>query len=158
MRRLEEHFIVSKIRELGMKRPALVLFVNALQSLLGLLLAGLTIYVLALTRSRETLADPDAADTVHGLLIGAVVLGVPALITLIAVWGLWKRRFWGWVVSLATDVGMLAVLAYEVIGENDREGDEIALATGFVAPIVLLLLPVVRKFYWNAGAHSNLSS
>src|SRR6266852_9739243 len=123
----------------NMKRSPLITIVNVLQSFLGLVLAGLTVYLLALTRSRETLAEPDASETVHGLLIGAVVLGVPALITLIAVWGLWKRRFWGWVVSLATDVGMLAVLAYEVIGESDREGDEIALATGFVAPIVLLL-------------------
>jgi len=158
MWRLEEHFIVSKIRELGMKRPALALFVNAWQLLLGLLLASLTVYILALTRSRETLADPDAADTVHGLLIGAAVLGVPALITLVAAWGLWKRRFWGWVLSLATDVGTLAVLVYSMIDDREWEGDEIALSAGFVVPVVLLLLPAVRKFYWNSGAHSNLSS
>jgi uncharacterized membrane protein (DUF2068 family) len=142
----------------NLKRSPLITSANVLQLLLGLLLAGLTIYILASTRSRETLADPDAADTVHGLLIGAAVLGVPALITLIAAWGLWKRRFWGWVLSLATDVGMLAVLAYEVIGENDRDGDEITLAAGFVVPIVLLLLPVVRKFYWNPATNTNLSS
>ncbi len=105
---------------------------------------GLTVYLLALTRSRETLAEPDASETVHGLLIGAIVLGVPALITLVAAWGLWKRRFWGWALSLATDVGVLAVFVYNVVGENDREGDEIALAAGFVVPIVLLLLPAVR--------------
>src|SRR6266567_3261 len=87
-----------------------------------------------------------------------LVLGVPALITLVAAWGLWKRRFWGWALSLATDVGVLAVFVYNVVGENDREGDEIALAAGFVVPIVLLLLPVVRKFSWNAGTTTNLSS
>ncbi|MFY9562539.1 MAG: hypothetical protein WAQ52_20085 [Terriglobales bacterium] len=135
-----------------MKRPTLVVVVNVLQFLLGLLLAGLTIYVLALTRSPDTLADPDAAGTMHGLLIGAAVLGVPALITLIAAWGLWKRRFWGWVLSLATDVGVVAVLVYNIVGESDREGDEIALAAGFVVPAILLLLPAVRKFYWNGAA------
>ena len=142
----------------NMKRSPLITIVNVLQSSLGLALAGLTVYVLALTRSRETLAEPDAAETVHGLLIGAVVLGVPALITLVAAWGLWKRRFWGWALSLATDVGVLAVFVYNVVGENDREGDEIALAASFVVPIVLLLLPAVTKFFWNAGTTANLSS
>jgi len=142
----------------NMKRSPLITIVSVLQSFLGLVLAGLTVYLLVLTRSRETLAEPDAADTVHGLLIGAVVLGVPALITLVAAWGLWKRRFWGWALSLATDVGVLAVFVYNVVGENDREGDEIALAASFVVPIVLLLLPAVRKFFWNAGTTANLSS
>jgi uncharacterized membrane protein (DUF2068 family) len=139
----------AQMMDANMKRSPLITIVNVLQSLLGLVLAGLTIYLLALTRSRETLADPDAADTVHGLLIGAAVLGIPALITLIAAWGLWKQRFWGWVLSLATDVGMLAVLIYSMIDERHRDGDEIALAAGFVGSTVLLLLPEVRKFYWN---------
>ena len=142
----------------NMKRSPLITIVNVLQLLLGLLLAGLTIYLLILTRSRETLADPDSADTVHGLLIAAVVLGVPALITLIAVWGLWKRRFWGWVLSLGTDVGTLAVLVYSMIDEGSWEGDEIALAAGIVVPVVLLLLPAVRTFFWEADATTKLSS
>lgn len=135
-----------------MKHPLLITVVNVLETLLGLLLAGLTVYLLMLTRSPETLAEPDAADTVHGLLIGAAVLGVPAIITLIAAWGLWKGRVWGWVLSLATNVGVLAVLGYNAVGESSRDWDDIALAVGFVVPIVLLLLPQVRKFYWNAGA------
>ncbi len=141
-----------------MKRSPLITIVNVLQSLLGLVLAGLTVYLLALTRSREMLADPNSADTVHELLIGAIVLGVPALITLIGVLGLWKRRFWGWVLSLATDVGTLAVLVYSMIDEGDWKGDEIALAAGFVVPVVLLLVPAVRKFFWDAAATTKLSS
>jgi len=132
-----------------MKRSPLISIVNVLQLLLGVVLAGLTIYLLMLTRSPQTLADPDSAGTVHGLLIGAAVLGIPALITLIGVFGLWKHRFWGWVLSLATDVGTLVVLVYSMIDERDWEGDEIALAAGCVLAIVLLLLPAVRKFYWN---------
>jgi len=142
----------------NMKRSPLITIVNVLQSLLGLVLAGLTVYLLALTRSREMLADPNSADTVHELLIGAIVLGVPALITLIGVLGLWKRRFWGWVLSLATDVGTLAVLVYSMIDEGDWKGDEIALAAGFVVPVVLLLVPAVRKFFWDAAATTKLSS
>jgi hypothetical protein len=142
----------------NLKRSPLVTVILVWQLLLGLSLLGLTIYVLALTRSRETLADPDSVDTVHGLLIGAVVLGIPALATLIGVWGLWKRRFWGWVLSLATDVGVLAVLVYNFVGEKARDGDEIAFAVGFVVPLVLLLLPGVRRFYWSANSTKNLSS
>jgi hypothetical protein len=139
-----------------MKRPMLITVVNVLQFLLGLSLAGLTVYLLTLTRSRDTLADPDAADTVHGLLIGALVLGIPALITLIAVWGLWKRRFWGWVLSLATDVGMLAVFLYSLVDENSRDADDVAMALAFVAPIVLLLLPAVKKHYWSTAASQSV--
>jgi hypothetical protein len=142
----------------NMKPSPLITIVNVLQSLLGLVLAGLTVYLIALTRSRETLAEPDASETIHGLLIGAAVLGVPALITMIAAWGLWKRQFWGWVLSLATDVGVLAVFVYNIVGENDREGDEIALAAGLVVPIILLLLPGVRKFFWNSGTTAKLAS
>jgi len=141
-----------------MKRPSLITIVNVLQLLLGLMLAGLTVYVLMLTRSPETLRQVDPAETVHGLLIGALVLGFPALITLVGVWGLWKGNFWGWVLSLATDVGTLAVLVYSMIDENDWDGDEIALAVGFLASTVVLLLPAVRKFYWNAATTRNLSS
>ena len=135
-----------------MKRPLLIAVVNVLETLLGLLLAGLTVYLLTLTRSPETLAEPDAPDAVHGLVIGALVLGIPALITLIAAWGLWKGRAWGWALSVATNVGVLAVLGYNAVGESSRDWDDIALAVGFVVPIVLLLLPQVRKFYWNPRA------
>jgi uncharacterized membrane protein (DUF2068 family) len=134
-----------------MKRSSLVTIVIVLQALLGVVLAGLTVYLLALTRSPETLADPDAAGTVHGLLIGAAVLGVPAVITLVAVWGLWKRRFWGWVLSLATGVGMLGVLVYSIIDDHDLDGSLIALMAGFLVPVVLLMLPPVRTSYWNAS-------
>ena len=134
-------------------KPSLLVKVGiVLQFLLGLLLVGLTVYVLALTRSPETLAEPDAAETIHGLLIGAVVLGVPAVVTLVASWGLRRRRFWGWVLSLATDVGMLGVLLYNMIDERDLDGSESALAGAFVVPLVLLLLPGVRKFFWNAAS------
>ena len=135
----------------NMQRSPLISIVNLLQLLLGLMLAGLSIYLIALTRSPKTLADPDPAGTVHGLFVGATVLGIPALITLIGALGLWKRRFWGWVLSLATDVGTLTVLVYSMIDERDWEGDEIALAAGCLVLIILLLLPAVRKFYWSAA-------
>lgn len=142
-----------------MKRSPLITILIVLQALLGVLLAGLTVYLLALTRSRETLADPERAETVQGLLIGAAVLGGPAVITLLAVRGLWKRRFWGWMLSLATDVGMLGVLVYSFFDDHDFDAVLIALAGGFLVPPVLLLLPGVRKFFWTSTAtQTRLSS
>lgn len=132
-----------------MKRPGVVTAVNVVQVLLGLVLAGTTLYLIKLTRSKEILAEPDSADAVHGLLIGALVIGIPAVITLIAVLGLWKGRFWGWVLSLATDVGMLGVLVYSMVDDNEMDTEMFVLAAGFIVPLVLLLLPAVRKFYWS---------
>lgn len=132
-----------------MKRSPLITVVIVLQTLLGLSLAGLTVYLVLLARSRETLAEPDAADTVRGLLIGALVLGIPAVITLIGAVGLWKGRFWGWALTLATDVGMLAVFVYSIVGENDYEAGEIAIGAGLVGLVGLLLLPKVRMHYWE---------
>jgi hypothetical protein len=134
-----------------MKRSPIVTAVNVLQSCLAIVLAGLTIYLIALTRSKEILAESDSSETVHGLLIGAMVFGIPAVITTIAAFGLWSRRFWGWALSLATNVGLLGVLVYNIVRDNERDTDEIAMAVGIVVPIILLLLPAVRKFYWNAA-------
>lgn len=133
-----------------MKRPALVTVVNVVQVLLGLLLAGTTAYLVVLTRSKEILAEPESADTVHGLLIGALVLGIPAMITLIGAVGLWKGRFWGWVLSLATDVGVVAVFVYSMIDDNAVDTEMLVMAAGFVVPLVLLLIPAVRSFFWNS--------
>jgi len=131
-----------------MKRPLLITIVTLLQLLLGLLLAGLTIYVLALTRSPEIMAEPDAADAVRGLLVGATVLGVPAVITLAAWWGLWKGRFWGWVLSLGTDVGMLGVGVYSIVHDNNANFEMLTLTVGFLLSLALLLVPEVKRFYW----------
>src|SRR2546423_7592702 len=84
----EMHRGEQPMMNVDLKRPPLISLVNVLQLLLGLVLSGLTIYVLKLTRSPETQADPDRVGTVHGLLIGAAVLGIPALITLVGAWGL----------------------------------------------------------------------
>lgn len=139
-----------------MKRSPLITIVIVLQFLLGLLLAGFTVYLLVLTRSPETLAEPESADTIRGLLIGAGVLGVPGVITLVSAFGLWKRRFWGWVLAFATDVGILAAFVYSMTDENNLDGEMVALTVACVVPLVLLMVPVVRRYYWNSAASTTL--
>lgn len=132
-----------------MKRPALVIAVNVIHLLLALGLAGLSIYLLILTRAPETLKEPDAADTIHGLLIGAGVLGIPSVLLFFGAWGLWKNRLWGWWLAMLSDVGMLATLAYSVVGENSVDWDDLALTLCFAVCPILLLLPRVRKYFWG---------
>src|SRR5437764_8734216 len=110
-----------------MKRSPLVTIVNVLQLLLGILLATLTIYLLILARSRETRAESDAAGAVRGLLVGALIFGIPAVITLVGFWGLWNGKLWGWVLSLATNVGMIAGFVYSILSDTALDRDMIAL-------------------------------
>jgi hypothetical protein len=101
-----------------MKRSGLIVAVATVQSLLALVLAGTAAYTLWLTRSPEILNEPDAADAIHGLKIGAAVIGVPALILLVSGIGLWRSKRWSWWLALVTDVVMMAALAYNLLGEN----------------------------------------
>jgi uncharacterized membrane protein (DUF2068 family) len=135
-----------------MNRRPLITLVNILQFVLGLLLAGIAVYILRQIHAPETIADPDAAATQRGLVIGAVVMGVPALVTLIAAWGMWKGHFWGWALSLATDVGVLAVVLYNLFGQNNRGTSEPVLAAGVVLLVILLVVPSVRRFFWSPAA------
>ena len=132
-----------------MKRPYLVIAVNIIHLLLTLLLAGITVYVLLLTRSPDTLKESDATDTIHGLLIGAAVIGVPALFLIAAVWGLWRNKRWSWWLALVTDVVLAATLVYSMMGQNSSDLTEPVWALGFVTAAVVLLLPKVRRFYWK---------
>jgi uncharacterized membrane protein (DUF2068 family) len=90
-----------------------------------------------------------AADAVHGLRIGAVVLGVPALVLFVSFWGLWKSKPWGWWLALAVDVIVLAVFAYGTFDANSIEWDEVGITLCLLVLLVFLLLPKVRKFYWT---------
>lgn len=134
-----------------MKRSPLLVGVLIVQLLLGLSLVALSIYVLTLTRSPDILKESDAADAVQGLLIGAGVLGGPGLLCLVAVWGLWKRRNWGWWLGVLCDVGMVGVLCYSMVddGWHNIDWDMGMFNAAFIVSSVCLLLPSVRKFYWG---------
>jgi hypothetical protein len=131
------------------KRPHLAIAVCCIHLLLALVLVGVSVYLLSLTRSSEIRKEPDATDTIRGLVIGAAVLGVPGMFLSAAFWGLWKSRRWGWWLALGTDVLILATLVYSMIGENSSDLTEPVWALCFVVGAILLLLPRVRRFYWG---------
>jgi hypothetical protein len=130
-----------------MKRTSLIKSAIVLQSLIAVLVVGMAAYVLWLSRSPQILSEPDAADAVHGLRVGAAVTAIPGMLLLAAAIGLWLGKRWSWWLALATDVLVFATLAYNSLTENSVEWDEVALTMCFLLPAVFLALPSVRAFY-----------
>ena len=130
-----------------MKRTSLVRSVMVFQTLVAVLVVGMAAYALWLLRSPRILSEPDAADTIHGLRIGAAVTAVPGLLLLAAAIGLWFCKCWSWWLALLTDVLVFATLTYNSLTEKSVEWDEVALTVCFLLPAVFLALPSVRAFY-----------
>jgi len=125
-----------------MKRP--VIIATVLHLLLALLLVGMAVYVLLQIRNPEIAKEPEA---VHGVMIGAGVVGGPAIPLLIGAWGLWTRKRWGWWTSLLTDVLLVATLAYSMVDDNSIDMEQVVPTVCIAALVVILLLPWVRRHY-----------
>jgi len=125
-----------------------------LQLLYALAMLALSVYLLALTRISETRLGPDAAAQITGLEIAAAVVACPAAVAFIAWIGLRKEKPWGWWLSVLTDVGLAGIFVYSMIDDGWKNVDwDVAVLTVFaLVPVVYLLLPKVRKFYWRGKA------
>ena len=130
-----------------MKRPVLVTVVAILQSLLALLLAGTTTYLVWLALSPQIRAESDAADTVHGLMIGAGVISGPAIVLCVSSRGLWKSKRWGWWMSVLVNLSLVGTLVYSTLDDNSIDWEQLGIAACFAVGSILLFLPKVRKFY-----------
>jgi uncharacterized membrane protein (DUF2068 family) len=126
-----------------------------LHGLLALALVALTIFLLKLART----ASPEVSQ---GLKTAAMILWIPALLAATSWYGLWKEMLWGWWLALVTDFGLLAVFIYSVVddglGNIDWEMVGVTVLSAIFA--VVLLIPVVRRFYWlhgTAGKGLNLN-
>jgi uncharacterized membrane protein (DUF2068 family) len=134
-----------------MRRSGLVIGVTIVELLLALLLVGISIFLALWMRSAEVQQSLNAADEIFGLRIAALVLVIPGVIMLLAAMGMWKDKLWGWWLALLIDLSIATTLFYSVIDDGWRVADreDIALAVISVVPIVLLLIPAVRKHYWQ---------
>lgn len=130
-----------------MKRPALVTVIASLQSLLALILAAGTVYLVWLAHSPQILAEPDGADAAHGIMIGAVAAGGTTVIVLISCWGLWKNKRWGWWLAMMVHVIIVAVMGYGTVDDSPIDMDSFVITLCFLAFLIFLLIPKVRKFY-----------
>ena len=132
-----------------MKRPWMIAVLTWLQWLLGVSSAALMVYLLALTRSQETLRAKDSAGEVLGLEIAASVLVLPAVIYPLAAFGMQKGKRWGWWTALGMNVAAAVAFLCGIFDEDTHQMDKdvIPFAAGFVVVVAWLLLPRVRKFF-----------
>ena len=137
-----------------MKLPWMISAITWVQWLLGLSSAVLVVYLLALTRSRETLNAKDPAGEIQGLEIGAAVLVLPAVAYLVSAYAMQKGRRWGWWLALVMNIVSAAVFLYGVFDADTQQVDKdvIPFAAGFVVVVAWLLWPRVRKFFWSGQA------
>jgi hypothetical protein len=129
--------------------PAVVIGVVTVHVLVTLSLIAIIFYLLWLTRSPEILEDKDSADAIHGLKIGATVLAIPVVFWLPGLYGMRKRKLWGWWLTLVTGLGMASVFVYSMIddGWHSLNAEDAAITATFAVLPLLLLLPQVRKYY-----------
>jgi hypothetical protein len=133
------------------KRSGWITGVVVLQLLYALMLLALPVYLLILTRTSEIRSGHDASADIAGLKIAAAVLGGPALVALVAWIGLWKGKLWGWWLSMFMDLGFVGMFVYSLVddGWHNIDWAVVVLSVIAVVPVVYLLLPQVRRFYWH---------
>lgn len=125
-----------------------------LQFLLGFLWFGTTLYLLLISRSPGMKQGSDPSAAIRGLEIAAAILSPGAVFGLIAAYALRKDKVWGWWLSLIINAAFAAVLTYSMIDEGWEGFDPelVAFTLLSLLPVILLFLPVVRKFYWRKPA------
>lgn len=141
------------------KRSGWIAGVVVAQLLYGLLLLALPVYLLVLTRTSEVRNGAHAAEEISGLRIAAAIVGCPAIVLLVAWIGLWKEKLWGWWLTVLADLGLVAIFVYSLIDDGWKNIDrEVAtLAVIAMVPVIWLLLPKVRRFYWRSGATQSVN-
>jgi len=138
-----------------MKRPALVTVLAVAHLLMGLLILAAVPYLFYLARSPEMQAGKDAAETIHYLRVGAWAAAACVLPLLAVALGLWRAKRWAWGLAMLFDLlWTLALMSDLFDGQVDY--DSLAVALPFVAMLVLLLLPSVRRFIFRSPGTSAL--
>lgn len=127
---------------------------KAVQVVFGMLWLGLVAFLLWLTRAQETRRAPHAREAVWGLDIAAGILAPIALLALTGAYGMIRNKRWGWWMALLVDLGIVLMLAYSMIDDGWKNIDPglVAMTAVSAAPVVLLLLPGVRRLYGGKPA------
>ncbi len=93
----------------------------------------------------------ERAATIEGLKLAIGIIAPMALVILFGAWGLLKEKLWGWWLSFLTDLGFFALFLYSMIddGLNDIDWDVFAFTASSLVLVVWMLVPGVRRHYWN---------
>lgn len=134
-----------------MKRSGWITGTVVAQAVWTLALVALPIYLFGLAQSQAILNGPSGAEAASGLKIAAAVFVPPALLAMASCYGLWKEKLWGWWLAFVSNTLVLLVLIYSMTDENTIDWDMFALTAISAVLPTLLLLPVVRRFYWASA-------
>jgi hypothetical protein len=130
-----------------MKRPVLVTVLFAAHAITALLFGGVAVYLLFLTRSPEILKESDAAETVHALRLGAVVVGITVFPLLVSMAAIIRRWFWGGWYSLLIHVGFASIFIFDMIDEHAIDEAEMIIAAVCLAIAALYVTGPVRRYF-----------
>jgi uncharacterized membrane protein (DUF2068 family) len=145
---------IYKHGETSVKRSGWVTGTIVMQLLWALALIGISVYLIVLAHISASRNGPGAAEAASGLKIAALTLFLPALLATISWYGLWKRKPWGWWLAVVANLAVMSILVYSMIDDGwsyfDWDLAGLTLASAVIP--ILLLLPVVRKFYRRVAA------
>lgn len=115
---------------------------------------GVVVFLLWLIRAPETRQVPDPRAAVWGLEVAVGIVAPIALLGLAGAYGTTRNRLWGWWVALLVDLAAVLMLVFGMIDDGWKNIDPalVSITAASAAPIVLLLLPGVRRFYWGKPA------
>jgi len=139
--------------ETRVKRSGWVTGTIVMQLLWALALIAIFVYLMVLAHISAR-NEPSAAEATSGLRIAALILFLPALMAIISWYGLWKQKLWGWWLAVLANLAVMSILVYSMIDDGwsyfDWDLAGLTLASTIIP--ILLLLPVVRKFYRRVAA------
>jgi len=126
--------------------------VAGFQTGMALVLCAAVIYLWAVSISSRVAQSLNPAQVAMEMRIAGTAVLLPAILAVIASWGLWKNRAWGWWIAVVLSLLVLAPMVWEAIDDRAMpELDDIAVTVPFVIYLVLLFVPKVRRFYLSRG-------
>ena len=135
-----------------MKRSGWVTGVVVAQFLCAALFIGTCVVLMVLIRQTELQHEADRASTIQGLKIALGILAPIATLIFLGAMGLHKNKLWGWWLALLTDAGLLGIFVYSMVddGLDNIDWDMFAFTLVAFVLVIWLLVPAVRRFYWDA--------
>ena len=133
--------------------------VAGFQTGMALVLCAAVIYLWAVSISSRVAQSLNPAQVAMEMRIAGTAVLLPAILAVIASWGLWKNRAWGWWIAVVLSLLVLAPMVWEAIDDRAMpELDDIAVTVPFVIYRVLLFVPKVRRFYLSRRETTEQSS
>jgi hypothetical protein len=86
-------------------------------ALVGLACAGLSAFLVYLTRHPKVVGADDAADATRGLATAAFVFAIPAVLYFVCSFGLFNRWRWAWWISLCLNLTFAAIVCEDVLSD-----------------------------------------